>query len=252
MKRSIIYLGLAFAAVSALSGAGAAHAQMMGSYSNGSSATGTYGYGMMGGWSYPGATSTQMSASDTQAIAEGQALYGQLQAKQISCSQLTEDNYDQLGEYFMQQVTGSGHAAMDAMIGSMMGEQGDIAMHVAWGERYSGCDANAALPGGWSTPGGNNNYYGMPMMGNYGNYGYGPYGMMGYGYGGSWLGWIFMILFWVLLVIGLIVLIRWLAHGGRHGWHDHGHTAIGVLKERYAKGEIDKKEYEEKKKDLEA
>ena len=254
MKKSIIYSGLAFAAVFALMGAGtsAAHAQMMGYYGSGSSATGTSGYGMMGGWAYPWTSSSseaQMSASDTQMIAAGQALYEQLQSGQIQCSALTQDNYENLGEYFMQQVTGAGHPAMDAMISNMMGEQGDTAMHVAWGERYSGCNGSATLPGAWSGSG-DNNYYGS-MMGYYGggNYGYGPYGGM-MGYGGSWLGWIFMLLFWALVVIGIIVLIRWLTHGSRHGWHDHGHSALGILKERYAKGEIDKREFEEKKKDL--
>ena len=85
------------------------------------------------------------------------------------------------------------------------------------------------------------------MLGYYGNgnYGYGPYGMMSFG-------WIFMLLFWALVIIGIVVLIRWFMHGGRHGWHDHGNTALGILRERYAKGAIDKKEYEEKKKDLES
>ncbi len=147
---------------------------------------------------------------------------------QAQCSNLTSDNYDQLGEYFMDQMTGSGHAAMDSMLPSMMGEQGDQAMHIALGEWYSGCDPNAALPAG------------AAMMG----YGYG-----GYGYADPF-GWILMVLFWVLLIIGVIVLIRWLGHGHRHGWHDHGHSALDVLKERYAKGEIDKKEFEEKKNDL--
>ena len=252
MKKSIIYSGLAFAAVFALMGAGAsaAHAQMMGYYGSGSAATGTSGYGMMGGWAYPwssSSTEAQMSASDTQMIATGQSLYAQLQAGQVQCSALTQDDYENLGEYFMQQVTGVGHPAMDAMISNMMGEQGDVAMHVAWGERYSGCNGNAALPGAWSGSGDNNYYRYMPMMGYYGN-GYGPYGMMGYG--GSWIGLIFMILFWILVIAGIVVLIKWLMHGARHGWHDDSHSAIGVLKERYAKGEIDKREFEEKKKDL--
>ena len=251
MKKAIIYFGLSAVALLAFAGmgAGAAHAQMMGRYGT----NGAYG-GMMNGWTYPWTSSSseqQMSASDTQIIATGRALYQQLQAGQIQCSALTQDDFENLGEYFMQQVTGTGHPAMDAMITNMMGPEGDAAIHIAWGERYSGCYANAALPGAWSTSGDNSNYYGfMPMMGYYGGYGYGP--MMGWGYGGGWLGWILMALFWVLVIVGIITLIRWLSHGGRRGWHNHGHSAIDVLKERYAKGEIDRKEFEEKKKDLES
>ena len=85
------------------------------------------------------------------------------------------------------------------------------------------------------------------MLGYYGNgnYGYGPYGMMSFG-------WIFMLLCLALVIVGIIVLIQWLTHGGRHGLHGHERMALGILKEQYAKGAIDKKEYEEKKKDLES
>ncbi len=249
-KRIITYIGLSLATFSVFLVVGTANAQMMGGYN------GSYG-SMMGGWTYPGASSTTMSASDTQAIADGKALYGQLQAGQAQCSQLTQDNYDQLGEYFMDQMTGSGHAAMDSMLSSMMGQQGDTAMHIALGERYSGCDPNAALPAGAMMGYGNydNGASSTPYQNNFLNnmmgYGYGGYGPMGYGYADP-LGWIFMLLFWALIVIGVIVLIRWLGHGRhRHGWHEHGHSAMDVLKERYAKGEIDKREFEEKKKDLE-
>ncbi len=251
IKKIITYSGLLLAALSIFFTVGTANAQMMGG-SNGS-----YG-SMMGGWTYPGASSTTMSASDTQAIVAGKALYGQLQEKQVSCSNLTQDNYEQLGEYFMDQMTGTGHASMDSMLSTMMGERGDQAMHIALGERFSGCNPNVAFPAGMmgnydyfngyynngasSTPAQNNiPFYNMMQYG----YGYGP--MMGYGYANP-LGWILMVLFWVLLVVGIIVLIRWLGHGHRH---EHNHSAINVLKERYAKGEIDKKEFEEKKKDLE-
>jgi putative membrane protein len=70
----------------------------------------------------------------------------------------------------------------------------------------------------------------------------------GYGYGGWGIfGFLWMTLCGALIIIGIIVLVRWLGHG----WHDHGHSALDILKERYAKGEIDKKEFEEKKRDLE-
>lgn len=244
MKKSIIYFGLSAATFLAFFGtwvwpnAATAHAQMMGGYGqNGSSSS------VMGGWAYPGASSTQMSASDTQAIAAGQALYSRLQSRQIACSELTRDNYDELGEYFMQQVTGAGHPAMDAMISNMMGEEGDTAIHVAWGERYSGCNTNATLPGAWSTPGNNNHYDGfMPMMG------------FGYGYGGGWdiFGLLWTILWWTLVIVSIVVLVRWLRYGHRHhhGWYNDNQNAISILKERYAKGEISKKEFEEIKKDL--
>lgn len=66
--------------------------------------------------------------------------------------------------------------------------------------------------------------------------------------GFGWFGGMFMmIIFWV----GLILLIAWLVRelsGGRR--EKDGHRALDILKERYARGEIDKKEYEEKKKEL--
>jgi putative membrane protein len=76
----------------------------------------------------------------------------------------------------------------------------------------------------------------------------------GYGYMGGF-GSIFMLLFWGLVIWGIISVAR-MGFGGGHGCgHSHGDSAqekspLDVLKERYAKGEIDKKEFEEKKKDL--
>ena len=62
-----------------------------------------------------------------------------------------------------------------------------------------------------------------------------------------------MIIFWILLIVGMVFLIKWLIQSTRQdkaGGSGDG-RAIEILKERYARGEIDKSEFEEKKKDLE-
>jgi putative membrane protein len=74
------------------------------------------------------------------------------------------------------------------------------------------------------------------------------YGMMDYGYGGGW--WIVIIgfIFWILVLIGLVLLIKYLwEHGGAKAGHE---SALEILKKRYANGEISKEEFEEKKKDI--
>ena len=75
------------------------------------------------------------------------------------------------------------------------------------------------------------------------NYGFYPYGMMSdFGI----FGMIIHIALWVLIIWGIIYALRKFA-----GYHHKSHSALDILKHRYAKGEISKEEFESIKKDLE-
>lgn len=78
--------------------------------------------------------------------------------------------------------------------------------------------------------------------------------MMGeFGAWGGWMpgfGWIFMVLFWVLVILGVAALIKWLAAGGAGEQRPSGKTALQILEERYARGEIGREEFEQKKRDI--
>ena len=82
----------------------------------------------------------------------------------------------------------------------------------------------------------------MPMM-----YGWGWNGM---GFGAGLLGLFFMIVFWGLLISGVVLLVRWIAGRSREGEARHEDSALEILKKRYARGEIGKEEFAEKKRDL--
>lgn len=73
----------------------------------------------------------------------------------------------------------------------------------------------------------------------WGNYGWG----MGMGFG-----WLFMIVFWMLVIAGIVFIVRLVAGGEKRNPEE---TALDILKKRYARGEISKEEFEEKKKAIE-
>jgi len=67
---------------------------------------------------------------------------------------------------------------------------------------------------------------------------YFPFHMYGFGF-------IFMILFWGLIVYGAIMLFS-----RKNGDQNDKDSAIKIARERYAKGEITKEQFETIKKDL--
>ena len=88
-----------------------------------------------------------------------------------------------------------------------------------------------------------------PAWGYGGAYHYGS-GMM---YGGGIFGWLMMVLIVVLVVAVAIGLMRLLfpdRHRIRAGLPAPHKSALAILEERYARGEIDKDEFEERRKTL--
>lgn len=76
--------------------------------------------------------------------------------------------------------------------------------------------------------------------------------MMGYGFDGGALGWIWM-LGGLLVMVGFVVLIVWAvsAVSRSASSREHGRpTALDILRERYARGEITQQEFEQAKKTL--
>ena len=78
------------------------------------------------------------------------------------------------------------------------------------------------------------------------------WGYDGYGFGGIGMG-ISMLLFWGLIIVAIVLLVR--GFGGSAGGQAPRlpeKTALDILRERYARGEIGKAEFEEKRRDLSA
>lgn len=60
-------------------------------------------------------------------------------------------------------------------------------------------------------------------------------------------GLLFMVLFWVLVISGVVYLVRWLMGQGVTGRPD---SSLEILKKRYARGEISQQEFEEMRRDV--
>lgn len=70
-------------------------------------------------------------------------------------------------------------------------------------------------------------------------------GPMGGGWGGHGLGFVWMLLFWALVVAAVFFLVRALASGGSRP--NERDRALEILEERFARGELTREEFEEKR-----
>ena len=66
----------------------------------------------------------------------------------------------------------------------------------------------------------------------------------------GWWGGMGMLLFWGLLIAGIVMLMRCSSDSGACGKREREKAALDILKERYARGEIEHEEFEQKKRDL--
>ncbi len=71
------------------------------------------------------------------------------------------------------------------------------------------------------------------------------WGNFGWGMG---FGWIYMIIFWVLIITAVVYLVKFV--GGKWGSEICRESPLDILKRRYARGEITKEEYGRMKDDL--
>jgi len=75
------------------------------------------------------------------------------------------------------------------------------------------------------------------------------FGYDGFGFGGAAMGF-GMLAFWVLIVAAIVMLVR--GFGARPGSETRvrDNTPVDILRERYARGEIDKNEFEAMRREL--
>ena len=159
-----------------------------------------------------------------------------------SCKSLSDSQLEIMGEYYMEQMhPGESHELMHQMMGLKEGSEDEEQFHINMAKAIYCGEENVFGSGGMMSGG----MMGMMMGGNMG------YGMMGnnpFGYGYGY--WSFWNIIWSLFWIGLIILVIWLIYKfiiKREGLHE---TPIVILKKRYAKGEINKRQFEGMKKEI--
>jgi len=72
---------------------------------------------------------------------------------------------------------------------------------------------------------------------------------------GAWMMsgmWLLSGLFWILIIAGVVLIVRWLAARDGQQKGSPAQSPLVILKTRYSRGEIDKETFEAMKRDIEA
>ncbi len=132
----------------------------------------------------------------------------------VRCEALADAQFENMGDYYMEQMMGETHEQMDTMMEQMMGEEGLTQMHVAMGKRMSSCDSDAPMPAAMMS--GMMNMMGMMSGGAVGSSMMGSgSGMMGtQNYGSAWRNMMsgtyppgFVTLWYVVGVLAAVALV---------------------------------------------
>lgn len=148
----------------------------------------------------------------------------------VSCDKLTNEQLEIIGEYYMEQMhPGESHELMHKMMGLQEGSETEKQFHINMAKTIYCGESNGTIGGGMK-----NMMMGSGMMGSYPAY---------YGYNSFWN------IPWLIFLIGIIALIIWLIYKFT-GKGKEPETPINILQKRYAKGMINKKQFEEMKKEI--
>ena len=149
------------------------------------------------------------------------------------CKNLSESQLEIIGEYSMEQMhPGEAHELMHKMMGLQEGSETEEQFHINMAKTIY-CGEGGAM-GSVSMMGNNMMGSGGMGMGNYPAY---------YGYNSFWN------ILWSIFLIGAIALIIWLIYKFTKK-EKESETPINILQKRYAKGDINKKQFEEMKKEI--
>ncbi|OGZ64903.1 MAG: hypothetical protein A2730_03705 [Candidatus Staskawiczbacteria bacterium RIFCSPHIGHO2_01_FULL_39_25] len=153
----------------------------------------------------------------------------------ISCDKMSNEQLETIGDYYMEQMhPGEAHEIMDNMMGGE-GSESLKQVHINMAKRLY-CNENFYIGYGMMGSGRLTNMMGRGMMGSYpASYDYSNYG--------------YWNIFLILLFAAVFFLTVWIIY--RFGIKKTAsETPLNILRVRFARGEITKKVFEEKKKDL--